>query len=147
VNKPLSQTEGAVRMRKWRSEHPEENRLKVIDGRVTRMLYNRGYYKDNTQRIYDYRLGVKTEVLAHYGKKGELKCCWQDCEITDVDILTLDHVNNDGAQERRTRPNNNGASFYIRLRYEGYPNGFQTLCCNHQWKKEILRRRTERGEK
>jgi hypothetical protein len=97
-------------------------------------------------------LVIKTEVLTHYGKNGELKCCWQDCEVTDIDMLSLDHINNDGASHRRdavTGKRENpfqGSSFYRLVRKQGYPEGLQTLCHNHQWKKEILRRRTLRKE-
>jgi len=31
----------------------------------------------------------------------------------------------------------------MKLKRDGYPEGLQTLCHNHQWKKEILRRRED----
>jgi len=62
-----------------------------------------------------------------------------DCGVTDIDMLTLDHINNDGNTDRKVR--GVGSVIYCRLVRDGYPSGFQTLCCNHQWKKEILRRR------
>jgi hypothetical protein len=39
---------------------------------------------------------IKKEVLTHYGKCGKLQCCWYFCKIVDIDILTLDHIHNDG---------------------------------------------------
>src|SRR5208282_117226 len=84
-------------------------------------------------------LDRKTRVLTHYGKNGELKCCWTGCEISDVDILTLDHVNNDGASQRKT----GWADQCHWVERHGLPEGFQTLCWNHQWKKELIRRRAE----
>ena len=67
-------------------------------------------------------------------------CSWPDCEIDDVDMLSLDHIANDGAKERREHhTRKSGAAAYRRLRNSGYPIGYQTLCWNHQWKKEIVR--------
>ena len=85
----------------------------------------------------------KLEVLSHYGKDGKLLCAWEGgCDVVDVDMLELDHVNNDGAEDRRK--NGKGTQrFYARLRKNGFPEGYQTLCCNHNRKKEILLRRAE----
>ena len=82
----------------------------------------------------------KIEVLSHYGKDGHLQCCWPGCLETDLDVLTLDHVNNDGAKDR-IAGRATGTGLYYRVRNDGFPVGFQTLCANHQLKKEILRRR------
>jgi hypothetical protein len=54
-------------------------------------------------------------------------------------MLTIDHEKNDGAEERKKY----GSSLYLYLR-KNFPDGYQTLCHNHQWKKEIMRRRTAR---
>jgi hypothetical protein len=84
------------------------------------------------------RLKTKIRLLTHYGKDGHLRCCWPDCGITDIDLLTLDHVNNDGHLEGRNR-----SCVYEHFSEDWFPVGeFQTLCWNHQWKKELLRRRT-----
>jgi hypothetical protein len=84
---------------------------------------------------------VKLEVLSHYGPNGHLQCSWPDCSVIDPDMLSLDHVNNDGAKDRKTR--GTGGRLYSILRTNGLPDGFQTLCHNHQWKKELMRRRGE----
>lgn len=84
----------------------------------------------------------KLRVLAHYGKGGRVHCFARGCSVTDPDMLTLDHVNNDGAEDRRKQRT---ANTYVTIERRGYPEGFQTLCCNHQWKKEVLRRRSLRN--
>ena len=93
---------------------------------------------------------LKREVLAHYGPNGVLKCSWEDCEVCDVDMLSLDHIENDGNTDRNITAkvkgktsHSGGITFYAALKREGYPEGLQTLCHNHQWKKEILRRRRD----
>ncbi len=87
------------------------------------------------------RAVIKTEVLSHYGKQSKLQCCWPGCEVLDPDMLTIDHIDNSGAEARRKDKNNGGATLYARLKRQSYPDGFQTLCHNHQWKKELMRRR------
>ena len=75
----------------------------------------------------------KLAALTHYGKGGQLHCCWNKCRVTDIDMLTIDHINDDGAQDRR----NNSVHIYSRLIKLEFPEGFQTLCFNHQWKKRL----------
>jgi hypothetical protein len=93
------------------------------------------------------RLVLKQEVLAHYGPNGVLCCCWEGCTVVDPDMLSIDHVNNGGNIERRTTSYSGGMSYYAKLKRDGYPQGFQTLCHNHQWKKEILKRRAEYNQR
>jgi hypothetical protein len=89
------------------------------------------------------RLALKIEVLSHYGNSGVLQCCWPECSVVDPDMLSLDHKENNGNEDRKTSNNPGGVAFYAKLKREGLPEGFQTLCHNHQWKKEILRRRAD----
>jgi hypothetical protein len=84
---------------------------------------------------------IKKECLTHYGPDGVLQCSSLGCEVNDLDMLTLDHVNNDGAEDRNNGRNCTGVRLYWVLKSEGYPTGFSTLCCNHQSKKELVRRR------
>lgn len=81
---------------------------------------------------------IKLEVLSHYSPNGVLGCSWETCKVCDIDMLTLDHVNNDGAALRKVH-GAGGATYYY-VKQHGYPEGYQTLCWNHQWKKEILHR-------
>ena len=83
----------------------------------------------------------KLAALTYYGPDGQLRCSWPQCIVDDVDMLALDHIQNDGAKNRAKR---GGWEFYYRLIRLGFPDGLQTLCHNHNWKKEIMRRREER---
>ena len=80
---------------------------------------------------------LKLEVLSYYGPNEELGCCWPNCETKDIDILTIDHVNNDGAAHRKRVKGMTSYRLYGWIKAQGFPEGFQTLCWNHQWKKEI----------
>ena len=72
-------------------------------------------------------LAFKREILWHYSR-GRCVCCGED----RITTLTIDHVHNDGAQERRETKTRGGLSFYRMLKARGYPPGYQVLCfsCN-----------------
>ena len=142
-------SKGSEAVAKWRREHPDDVRAS-----------KRRYYASHSQKCRDahaawragnkdriakwsrrYSLELKLDALSHYGKNGKLQCCWPDCDIIDVDMLSLDHINDDGARTRKTQ--GTGEKLYLFVRKNGYPDGFQTLCHNHQWKKEINRRRVK----
>ena len=73
---------------------------------------------------------LRASVLAAYG--GHCKCCGEAIQ----EFLAIDHIHGDGASHRRSlrakeRPYGVKASgFYIWLRDNGYPEGFQCLCHN-----------------
>jgi hypothetical protein len=115
--------------RKWYAKNPEKRRAAAAK-----------WEEKNRGRRYDTYEARKIRVLTHYGKDGKLQCCWPECSVNDPDILTLDHINNGGAKDRKLK----GQATYLVVEREGFPEGFQTLCCNHQWKKEVLRRRSLR---
>jgi len=74
-----------------------------------------------------YRNNVRYRVLAHYSG-GEPKCAC--CGVEGIVFLTLDHINNDGAQKRREHGSKGGVHYYRKLIREGFPEGYQTLCWN-----------------
>ena len=83
---------------------------------------------------------LKVRVLSRYGKNGKPLCAWRGCFVSDLDCLTLDHIHDDG-KKHRDKGFKGGINGYRELERAGYPAGFQTLCANHQLKKENLRRR------
>jgi hypothetical protein len=99
------------------------------------------YEESVTRSRIKLRIRDKIAALSHYGPNGVAKCSWPGCEIDDVDMLVLDHVRNDGAAQRKAMGGTNGKghTLYRILKKQGYPEGFQTLCCNHNHKKELLR--------
>jgi hypothetical protein len=67
---------------------------------------------------------VKLQTFEIYG--GAVCAC---CSETELVFLTLDHINNNGAAERRDT-NKVGRHFYRWLKDQGYPPGYQVLCFN-----------------
>jgi hypothetical protein len=115
--------------------------------RFLRMKKNPEKYAEYVRKRRQYQnlwnLKSKIRVLTYYGKKGKLCCSWRGCDVSDLDCLTLDHIKNDGAKHRASGYSG-GMNGYTALHAAGLPTGFQTLCANHQLKKENQRRRKEK---
>jgi hypothetical protein len=115
------------RKRKWR----EKNKEKIRTGRME-------LYKKYRQQHAEKRAQIKYDVFAHYSG-GTVKCA--ECDISDIDMLTLDHVDGGGCKHRKQV--GAGTRMYMWLKNLGYPVGFQVLCWNHNMKKEAVRRRNK----
>lgn len=107
--------------------------------------YRREYYKKNPEvhkkfvvswrkknpekvKVFSKRcvIKLKLETLSHYGELV-CKCCgdkhWQ--------FLTIDHIDNDGAKERKELGISGGSEFYYWLKKNNYPKkNYQILCLN-----------------
>ena len=83
------------------------------------------------------RLRLKREVFAHYCGTIDIKCAL--CPETDINLLSIDHINGDGAKHRREMMDRSfgGNRLYRWLRKQGYPDGFQVLCMSCQYKKRM----------
>jgi len=132
-----------VKARKFRQENRERLRVKrkrYDDAHKEDRKVYRGLYK---KREWERRRALKLTVFGHYSVMGHPKCAF--CGIDDMDVLCLDHINNDGARERRRGKGVYGAGIYYRLRRTGYPQGYQILCMNCNLKKEIQRQQDRQG--
>lgn len=96
-----------------------------------RIIERRG--SNSSQIRYQRRL--RTRALKHYSPS--LSC--RICGCRDLKALTIDHMRGNGADQRRGGIK--GYRFYLWLRRNGYPKGYQILCMNCQ----IMKRR-ERKE-
>jgi|ERR1700675_4356233 len=98
------------------------------------------YYGGGRDSVIERNRQRKIEVLTHYSPNESLGCSWAECDVDDLDMLSLDHVKNEGNKHRKEV----GPNMYRWVQSHNYPEGFQTLCHNHQWKKEIQRRHLEK---
>jgi len=95
----------------------------------------RAYYAANPEKVRDrsgtYRERIRRKVFNFYGWSCAM------CGFSDERALTLDHVNNDGAAERRSiNGKNHGQASLIIYRNaikDGFPSKYQTLCANCQF--------------
>jgi hypothetical protein len=93
----------------------------------SKIRYNKNPDKYASKSHIYYRK-IKLEAMSHYG--GVCQCCSED----RLDFLTLDHINQDGAEHRRKMDFNHtgtGFNFYLWLRKSNWPDlGLQVLCHN-----------------
>lgn len=92
------------------------------------------------ERYRRYCQEAKTSVLTHYGG-GKLACV--QCGFDDVDALTIDHIDSGGTAHRRKLGYQN---FYLWLKKQGYPKGYQTLCANCQLIKRLKKEMVNLGK-
>jgi hypothetical protein len=107
-----------------------------------RRAYLKAWHAENGQRMrMNFSTKVRSAVLGYYGKNGVPQCTWPGCIEKDMDVLSLDHVHDNGKQERTQPYAQTTLQLYRHLQRHNYPEGYQTMCLNHQMKKDILRRR------
>lgn len=89
------------------------------------------FSKNNRDKVNQYNLRIKHEVIEKYGNK----CIC--CNETQILFLTIDHKNNDGNIERESIKNYNTSSFYMKLKREDIRTDIQVLCFNCNLGKSI----------
>ena len=82
--------------------------------------------------IKKYMSKLREEVYLAYGKKCAL--CGEEDEI----VLTIDHVNNNGKEEREIFKSTQ--QILLKIKRENYPSDYQLLCRNCNWRKHIFYR-------
>jgi len=81
-----------------------------------------------TQQKQDHnrRLKLRLDVFSHYKTDDEIKCSCLNCNVDDIDLLCLDHINGDGTEHRKIV----GSNIYRWVRDNNYPDTFRILCHN-----------------
>lgn len=69
-------------------------------------------------------VNLRNKVLDAYG--GKCACCSTDIR----EFLEVDHINNDGAEHRRSLGGEAGREFYWWVVNNNFPNNLQLLCSN-----------------
>lgn len=110
-----------VELRKNAAEWRKRNRLQQSE-------YHTLWRQEHREQITERHISLQKEVLTHYGG-GKLACVI--CGESHLACLSIDHVNNNGAAERRS-VGYGGLGFYSLLKSRGFPDGYQTLCMNCQ---------------
>lgn len=78
------------------------------------------------------KLRRKVECFNAYGG-----CRCECCGEMILEFLTIDHIDDSGADHRRAINVQGGHRFYGWLKKNGYPSGYQVLCFNCQWGKRL----------
>jgi hypothetical protein len=75
---------------------------------------------------------LKAEILEAYG--NSCSCCGEDIK----EFLTIDHIHNDGAEER-SHSNWSQLTFYRRLKKTNFPKDrYRLLCMNCNWARGVF---------
>ena len=93
------------------------------------------YREDIVNRRLDGKRKKERVKLAALNAYGGCKCAC--CGETHIEFLAIDHINNDGAEHRRSivkglgwKGSSTGIHMHQWLKNNGYPPGFQVLCHN-----------------
>jgi hypothetical protein len=135
-------------MKKWRHENRDkikaskkreyEKHKSTISRRNARNFqkrYSESRYRDRRLRYSKAHWDAqKLKAISYYGGK----CA--ECGEDDLDLLCLDHVNNDGNKHRSKHGNKIYRLFHKHGPFED--TELQVLCHNHNFKKEVLTRRS-----
>jgi hypothetical protein len=104
-------------------------------GKNTYKKINKRYFstENGRNKIYarnkKYRDELRLEILIHYSG-GIPKC--KKCGEIHIEFLEIDHIKGGG---RKQSIATKGYNLYKRLKKENYPEGYQVLCSNCNWKK------------
>ena len=117
-------------MRKWHKTEKCKNYLKKYKKGEKYKKYMRIHGPKYSHR-YFYK--IKLEVFAHYSN-NDIKC--NCCGEKEIKFLTIDHINSKGLQHRK-QIRKYGSEFYVWLKKNNYPKGYQVLCFNCNCGKRI----------
>jgi hypothetical protein len=141
--------ENKERCKKWYYNHREEQMKKKKEERVNPLTrekilnsQNKSYYKNHEKNCIcsriqsrERRKKAKKLIISHYSNG---KNCCEICGITDIEVLTLDHINGGG---RKHKEKIGGSSYlYRNLINNNFPEGYRILCMNCNFK-EALRKK------
>ena len=113
--------------------------------RETQRRYYQNHKAEYAKSKRQYRQRIKLEVLDHYSllkgmsnpddSKINTPCCGC-CQESDLSKLNIDHIRGGGRAHRKSLGFTDSYQFYIWLKKQGYPEGYQTLCSAHNLRKE-----------
>ena len=108
------------KVKKQVKKYQEKNKEVLKSKRKIKYNKNPEIYKER-EKVY--RSKIKMLVYNHYG--SFCKCCGEN----NVKFLSIDHVNNDGNKERKTK---GGSTNYLynKIINQDFPNRYQILCFN-----------------
>ena len=123
-----------------------------ITAKQKKAILNKRWREENRERYNAmkmlYRDRTKKKTLLEYSHNGKIECKY--CGITDIDVLVLDHIEDNGAEHRKqigiSGRSSAGTGTYEALKREGYPKGLQVLCANCNTKKQRLRIEAKRSK-
>ncbi len=127
----------------WRKNNPDKVKHNAQKHSTKNSAKTRAYQRQ-------YARNIKKKVMHHYSPNGT--CQWPGCDWNNIDALSIDHINDNGVQHRRTLYKEKGRRgggnrFYLWIIKNNFPEGLQVLCMNHQWVKRANYYRRQHEER
>lgn len=118
--------------RKWQKANPErvraaQDRWRAKNPGLAAQRTAEWRAKNRERALGAQRLANRKLKDAAYAAYGGYRCSCPGCKETIEAFLSLDHVNNDGAEHRKAVDRR---KIYKWLAQNNYPDGFQVLCMN-----------------
>ena|SRR3990167_659450 len=123
---------------RYRAADPERFRQ---HGRKGSARYRERHKEKTATANRAYLLSIRLQAIDVYSH-GTFAC--RHCGYDTVEALCIDHLNDDGKFHRTLT--GAGPSFWLWLKRNTYPDGFQVLCHNCNFLKELRRRRRKSEE-
>jgi len=127
--------EASKRKKEFYQTHKEEPKRKKYSKKYSKKYYKthkeqhhqrmKKWREEHKKEVKEYQKKSRMQVLIHYsGNPPKCACCGED----HLEFLSIDHINNDGAEHRKTVDSGTQICRWL-IKYN-YPSGFQILCHN-----------------
>jgi len=114
------------KLKEKQRQYQEKNKEKISENRKI-FGYNKRRWEENHMQMREYCQKRRLRVFNHYsGNPPKCACCGE----REIRFLTIDHINNDGAEHRKTANVGGGQQIIGWLIKNDFPEGFQILCYN-----------------
>lgn len=113
--------------KEYSKQYRKDNKERLLELNRIWCSKNREHVREENRKERD---NLKLDILNHYSNG---KLCCANCGFNDIRALQVDHIENNGAQERRELFGNRtfaGTTFYRWVRRNNYPEGYAILCAN-----------------
>jgi len=121
-DKSGSKTQAVVYCRKCHNERMAKRFQEGIDDDTRKKIIKSQRFKD---QVRNSQQRLRMEIITHYGGNPPKCAC---CNESNIGFLTLDHINNDGAQDRKLH--GYGPVLNMWIIKNNFPEGYQVLCYN-----------------
>lgn len=112
--------------RERRKKYYAENREQELEKTRKYQEEHREYYRSRNRLLF---YDARVKVLSYLNP--ELKC--EKCGIDDIRLLTIDHINNDGYQERKNKTAYQIYKKIVEMPLSAARKKYQVLCRNCNW--------------
>lgn len=117
-----------------RAGHNKPNRKSESELKQTKKaIYERLYTAEHPEKFRDKRKArtqkYKFDAINYYSG-GSISCACHGCLCSDIDVLSIDHIDGGGHTHCKQLKSEGKTFGYQWLKSQGYPFGYRVLCLN-----------------